>query len=98
MGGNHDVVLGAVVALPGLVGSRRPELQWPHQQDDAADKCRDPAGNAPAKALTAVGLSGRWERRMFGQHTGDGYVAGMEPEVLPGLVGMFPGRSAASLV
>ncbi|MFF7230737.1 hypothetical protein [Streptomyces sioyaensis] len=43
-----------------------------------------------AQALTAVGLSGRWERRMFGQHTGDGYVAGMEPEVLPGLVGCFP--------
>ncbi|WKU47028.1 hypothetical protein Q3V23_24845 [Streptomyces sp. VNUA116] len=43
-----------------------------------------------AQALTAIGMSGRWERRMFGQHTGDGYVAGLEPEVLPGLVGCFP--------
>ncbi|WP_331767231.1 hypothetical protein [Embleya sp. NBC_00896] len=43
-----------------------------------------------ARALTTIGLSGRWERRMFGQHTGDGYVAGLDPEVLPGLVGCFP--------
>lgn len=43
-----------------------------------------------AQTLSAIGMSGRWERRMFGQHTGDGYVAGLEPEVLPGLVGCFP--------
>ncbi|TDD47721.1 hypothetical protein [Saccharopolyspora elongata] len=43
-----------------------------------------------AQTLSAIGMSGRWEQRMFGQHTGDGYVAGLEPEVLPGLVGCFP--------
>lgn len=43
-----------------------------------------------AQALSAVGLSARWEQRAFPQHTGDGYVAGMDPEVLPGLVGCFP--------
>lgn len=43
-----------------------------------------------AQTLSVIGMSGRWEQRMFGQHTGDGYVAGLEPEVLPGLVGCFP--------
>ncbi|MGV4928266.1 hypothetical protein K2224_37685 (plasmid) [Streptomyces sp. BHT-5-2] len=43
-----------------------------------------------AQALSATGLSARWERRAFPQHTGDGYVAGLDPEVLPALVGCFP--------
>ncbi|MFD7340183.1 hypothetical protein ACFV98_29910 [Streptomyces violascens] len=43
-----------------------------------------------AQALSASNVSAHWERRMFGQHTGDGYVAGMDPEVLPALVGCFP--------
>ncbi|MFJ7098128.1 hypothetical protein ACIQWL_49440 [Streptomyces mirabilis] len=43
-----------------------------------------------AQALSASNVSAQWERRMFGQHTGDGYVAGMDPEVLPALVGCFP--------
>lgn len=51
-----------------------------------------------AQALSASNVSAHWERRMFGQHTGDGYVAGMDPEVLPALVGCFPDalRSALS--
>ncbi|RNL72239.1 hypothetical protein EBF04_17055 [Streptomyces sp. I6] len=44
-----------------------------------------------AQALSAIGLSARWEQRAFPQHTGDGYVAGLDPEVLPALVGCFPG-------
>ncbi|MEU9619717.1 hypothetical protein [Streptomyces sp. NPDC048155] len=44
-----------------------------------------------AQALSATGLSARWEQRAFPQHTGDGYVAGLDPEVLPALVGCFPG-------
>lgn len=43
-----------------------------------------------SQALSASNVSARWEQRMFGQHTGDGYVAGMDPEVLPALVGCFP--------
>ncbi|MFF9280331.1 hypothetical protein [Streptomyces griseosporeus] len=43
-----------------------------------------------AQALSVSNVSAHWERRMFGQHTGDGYVAGMDPEVLPALVGCFP--------
>ncbi|MEV6836347.1 hypothetical protein AB0N17_17845 [Streptomyces sp. NPDC051133] len=43
-----------------------------------------------AQALSASNVSAHWERRTFGQHTGDGYVAGMDPEVLPALVGCFP--------
>ncbi|MGM9348162.1 MULTISPECIES: hypothetical protein [Streptomyces] len=43
-----------------------------------------------AQALSASNVSAHWERRVFGQHTGDGYVAGMDPEVLPALVGHFP--------
>ncbi|WP_405743444.1 hypothetical protein OG422_15985 [Streptomyces sp. NBC_01525] len=43
-----------------------------------------------AQALSATGLSARWEQRVFPQHTGDGYVAGLDPEVLPALVGCFP--------
>ncbi|MEW5351194.1 hypothetical protein [Streptomyces sp. 16-176A] len=43
-----------------------------------------------AQALSASNVSAHWERRVFGQHTGDGYVAGMDPEVLPALVGCFP--------
>ncbi|MFJ9085562.1 hypothetical protein ACIRL3_24380 [Streptomyces sp. NPDC102384] len=42
------------------------------------------------RALFGVGLSGQWERRSFGQHTGDGYVAGLDTQVLPALVGCFP--------
>ncbi|MEU3401237.1 hypothetical protein [Streptomyces filamentosus] len=42
------------------------------------------------QALSAGNVSAHWERRVFGQHTGDGYVAGVEPEVLPALVGHFP--------
>ncbi len=41
-------------------------------------------------SLQAIGLSGDWQRRSFPQHTGDGYVAGMDAEVLPALVGCFP--------
>jgi hypothetical protein len=44
-----------------------------------------------AQALSSSNVSGHWERRVFGQHTGDGYVAGVEPEALPALVGCFPG-------
>ncbi|WYB30159.1 hypothetical protein V6574_09045 [Streptomyces sp. SM1P] len=29
-----------------------------------------------AEALDAVDVSAQWERRVFGQHSGDGYVAG----------------------
>jgi hypothetical protein len=43
-----------------------------------------------AAALADSALSGQWERRWFAQHTGDGYVAGLPPECLPGLVGCFP--------
>ncbi|GHJ40665.1 hypothetical protein [Streptomyces sp. TS71-3] len=43
-----------------------------------------------AQALSASNVSAHWERRVFGQHTGDGYVAGMDPEILPALVGHFP--------
>lgn len=50
-----------------------------------------------AEALSEVGCSGRWERRMFAQHTGDGYVAGLEPESLPALVGLFPGSLRSRL-
>ncbi|MGA5312540.1 hypothetical protein ACPCTK_00280 [Streptomyces pseudogriseolus] len=42
------------------------------------------------QALSASNVSAHWERRMFGQHAGDSYVAGMDPEVLPALVGCFP--------
>ena len=50
-----------------------------------------------AQALSASNVSAHWERRMFGQHTGDGYVAGMDPEVLPALVGCFPDALRAVL-
>ncbi|MBK3545586.1 hypothetical protein [Streptomyces sp. MBT60] len=50
-----------------------------------------------AEALDAVDVSAQWERRVFGQHSGDGYVAGVNPEVLPGLVGCFPGALRAAL-
>ncbi|MFI1488635.1 hypothetical protein [Streptomyces sp. NPDC020747] len=43
-----------------------------------------------AQSLGASNVSAHWERRMFGQHAGDSYVAGMDPEVLPALVGCFP--------
>ncbi|WP_157850241.1 hypothetical protein [Streptomyces rimosus] len=43
-----------------------------------------------AQALSATGLSAHWERRAFPQNTGDGYVAGLDPKVLPALVGCFP--------
>lgn len=43
-----------------------------------------------AEAMSAIGLSTSWEKRYFGQHTGDGYVAGFDPEYLPALVGCFP--------
>ncbi|MEU5386457.1 hypothetical protein [Kitasatospora cineracea] len=43
-----------------------------------------------AQALSSSNVSAHWERRNFGQHTGDGYVAGVDPEVLPALVGCFP--------
>lgn len=43
-----------------------------------------------AEALSTIGLSAHWELRAFPQHTGDGYVAGLNPEVLPALVGCFP--------
>ncbi|MEV1023233.1 hypothetical protein [Streptomyces sp. NPDC050264] len=42
------------------------------------------------RALLRIGLRSPWERRSFGQHTGDGYVAGLEPMMLPALVGCFP--------
>ncbi|MEU8945310.1 hypothetical protein [Streptomyces sp. NPDC048489] len=42
------------------------------------------------QALNASNVSAQWKRRMFGQHAGDSYVAGMDPEVLPALVGCFP--------
>lgn len=51
-----------------------------------------------ARALTSVGLSAHWQRRMFGQHSGDGYVAGLDPEVLPALVTCVPQALHASLV
>ncbi|MFB7010271.1 MULTISPECIES: hypothetical protein [unclassified Streptomyces] len=43
-----------------------------------------------AQALNATGLSAHWQQRAFPQHTGDGYVAGLDPQVLPALVGCFP--------
>ncbi|MFC5801170.1 hypothetical protein [Streptomyces formicae] len=49
------------------------------------------------RSLAAIGLSGHWERRHFPQHTGDGYVAGMNAEVLPALVGSFPEAVRAEL-
>ncbi|GHC86920.1 hypothetical protein GCM10007079_30600 [Nocardiopsis terrae] len=42
-----------------------------------------------SKAMSAVGLDS-WEERYFGQHTGDGYVAGVGPEHLPALVSCLP--------
>lgn len=42
-----------------------------------------------SKAMSAVGL-GSWEKRYFAQHTGDGYVAGVDPEHLPALVSCLP--------
>ncbi len=42
-----------------------------------------------SKAMSAVGLSS-WDERYFGQHTGDGYVAGVDPEYLPALVSCLP--------
>ncbi|MFC4332029.1 hypothetical protein ACFPC0_30550 [Streptomyces andamanensis] len=50
-----------------------------------------------SQALSASNVSAHWERRVFGQHTGDGYVAGMDPEVLPALVGCFPAALRQSL-
>ncbi|MFB6788705.1 hypothetical protein ACFCWT_18780 [Streptomyces olivaceus] len=49
------------------------------------------------RSLTSIGLSGDWQRRCFPQHTGDGYVAGMDAEVLPALVGCFPEALQAGL-
>ncbi|GLW54837.1 hypothetical protein [Kitasatospora phosalacinea] len=43
-----------------------------------------------ARALNSINVSAHWEYRSFGQHTGDGYVAGVDPEILPALVGCFP--------
>lgn len=43
-----------------------------------------------SEAMSTIGLSSSWEQRYFGQHTGDGYVAGVGPEYLPALVGCFP--------
>lgn len=48
-------------------------------------------------ALGAIGLGEDWERRAFPQHTGDGYVAGMDTAVLPALVGWFPEALQAAL-
>jgi hypothetical protein len=42
-----------------------------------------------SKAMSAVGLDS-WEERYFGQLTGDGYVAGVDPEHLPALVSCLP--------
>lgn len=42
-----------------------------------------------SQAMSAVGLDS-WEERYFGQHTGDGYVAGVDPEHLPALVSCLP--------
>jgi hypothetical protein len=50
-----------------------------------------------AEAMSKIGLSGSWLKRHFGQHTGDGYVAGVEPEDLPPLVGCFPGALRSEL-
>lgn len=41
------------------------------------------------RAMKAIGLQS-WEERDFGQHTGDGYVAGVGPEHLPALVSCLP--------
>jgi hypothetical protein len=43
-----------------------------------------------AQALNAIGLEADWREHKFGQHTGDGYIGGLDPRVLPGLVGSFP--------
>jgi hypothetical protein len=43
-----------------------------------------------ARALASIDLEADWREHEFGQHTGDGYVGGLEPRVLPGLVGSFP--------
>ncbi len=80
------------------------ELLWPYRAVLAVD-ARDFSSHTSkrmqeinadiqqvlAQALSAIGLSARWEQRAFPQHTGDGYVAGLDPEVLPALVGCFPG-------
>jgi len=50
-----------------------------------------------AQAMSAIGLSSSWEKHYFGQHTGDGYVAGLDPEYLPALVGCFPEALCALL-
>lgn len=50
-----------------------------------------------AQALSTSNVSAHWERRVFGQHGGDSYVAGMDPEVLPALVGCFPDALRAAL-
>lgn len=42
-----------------------------------------------SRAMNAIGLQS-WEERYFGQHTGDGYVAGVDPEHLPALVSCLP--------
>lgn len=42
------------------------------------------------EAMEEIGLTTEWEHREFGQHTGDGYVAGLPPQCLPGIIGCFP--------
>lgn len=50
-----------------------------------------------SEALSASNVSAQWQLRVFGQHAGDSYVAGMDPEVLPALVGCFPGALRQAL-
>ncbi|MFD9571462.1 hypothetical protein ACFWBI_16600 [Streptomyces sp. NPDC059982] len=86
------------------------EQLWPYRAVLAVDAANFSANNSKAmqqvnadiqqllaQSLGAVGLAGRWEQREFPQHTGDGYVAGLDPEVLPGLVGCFPDALSQAL-
>jgi hypothetical protein len=79
------------------------ELLWPYRAVLAVDAANFSAQSSKvmgeinadiqrllASALGDIGLAGVWQRRQFGAHTGDGYLAGLEPETLPGLVGAFP--------
>ncbi|MFI5729273.1 hypothetical protein ACIA49_04070 [Kribbella sp. NPDC051587] len=48
-------------------------------------------------ALDVIGLSTEWRKHDFGQHTGDGYVGGLVPTCLPGLIGSFPAALSEAL-
>ncbi|GAB3936294.1 hypothetical protein GCM10029976_047810 [Kribbella albertanoniae] len=50
-----------------------------------------------AQTLATIGMEADWRHHTFGQHTGDGYVGGLDPILLPGLVGSFPEALSSAL-